>query len=76
MGNIHMCLQFLSFLHADTTQVVEILSHVRQELIYSTYCQISNVIVSYNGDSFWKFVWEMAQTQSVPYIGSFVKPFW
>ena len=77
MGNIHMCLQFLSFLHADTshtTQVVEILSHVRQELLYSTYRQISNVIVSYNGDSFWKFLWEMTQTQSVPYIGSFVKP--
>ena len=28
--NINMDLQFLSFLHTDTTQVAEILSHVRQ----------------------------------------------
>ena len=34
--NINMFLQFLSFLHTDMTQVVEILHHVRKGLIYST----------------------------------------
>ena len=30
-----ICLHFMSFFHIDMTQVVEILSQVRQELIYS-----------------------------------------
>ena len=34
--NINMYLQFLSFLHTDMMQVVEILSRVRQGLTYST----------------------------------------
>ena len=32
----NMHLQFMSFLHIDTTQVVEILPHVRQGSTYST----------------------------------------
>ena len=35
--NRKMYLQFITFLHTDITQVVEILSHVRQELTYSTH---------------------------------------
>ena len=35
-GNINIYLHFVSFLHIDTTQVVEILPQVRQEPIYST----------------------------------------
>ena len=31
-----MYLQFISFLHADMTQVFEIIPEVRQELTYST----------------------------------------
>ena len=34
--NINMHLHFVSFLHIDTTQVVEILSQIRQEPTYST----------------------------------------
>ena len=35
IGNIKMCLQFqfISFIHTDMTQAVEILPHLRQELI-------------------------------------------
>ena len=32
-----MYLQFISFLHSDESQVVEILPHVRQDLTYSTW---------------------------------------
>ena len=35
-GNINIYLHFVSFLHIDTTQVVEILPQVRQESAYST----------------------------------------
>ena len=35
-GNINIYLHFVSFLHNDTTQVVEILPQIRQELTYST----------------------------------------
>ena len=35
-GNINIYLHFVSFLHIDTTQVVEILPQIRQELTYST----------------------------------------
>ena len=35
-GNIYIYLHFVSFLHIDTTQVVEILSQIRQEPTYST----------------------------------------
>ena len=35
--NISIYLHFVSFLHIDTTQVVEILPQIRQELAYSTY---------------------------------------
>ena len=35
-GNIKIYLHFVSFLHIDTTQVVEILPQVRQEPTYST----------------------------------------
>ena len=34
--NINIYLHFVSFLHIDTTQVVEILPQVRQESTYST----------------------------------------
>ena len=35
-GNINIYLQFMSFLHIDATQVVEILPQIRQEPTYST----------------------------------------
>ena len=35
-GNIYIYLHFLSFLHIDTKQVVEILPQIRQEPTYST----------------------------------------
>ena len=35
-GNINIYLYFVSFLHIDTTQVVEILPHIIQEHTYST----------------------------------------
>ena len=35
-GKINMRLQFISFLHTDITQLVKILSRVRQEITYST----------------------------------------
>ena len=35
IGNIEVYLQFISFLHSDLRQVVEILPRVRQELNYS-----------------------------------------
>ena len=35
-GNINIYLPFVSFLHIDTTQVVEILLQTRQEPTYST----------------------------------------
>ena len=35
-GNINMYLHFVSFLHIDKTQVVEILPQIRQEPTYST----------------------------------------
>ena len=35
-GNINIYLHFVSFLHFDTTQVVEILPQIRQEPTYST----------------------------------------
>ena len=35
-GNINIYLHFVSFLHIDTTQVVEILSQIRQGPTYST----------------------------------------
>ena len=35
-GNINIYLYFVSFLHIDTTQVVEILPQIRQEPTYST----------------------------------------
>ena len=35
-GNISIYLHFMSFLHSDTTQVVEILPQIRQEPSYST----------------------------------------
>ena len=35
-GNIKICLHFVSFLHIDKTQVVEILPQIRQEPTYST----------------------------------------
>ena len=35
-ANINMHLHFVSFLHIDTTQVVEILPQIRQEPTYST----------------------------------------
>ena len=35
-GNINISLHFVSFLHIDTTQVVDILPQVRQEPTYST----------------------------------------
>ena len=34
MGNIKTYLQFISFLHAGMTQIVEILPHVKQELTF------------------------------------------
>ena len=34
--NINIYLHFVSFLHIDTTQVVEILPQIRQEPTYST----------------------------------------
>ena len=34
-GNINICLYFVSFLHIDTTQVVEILPQISQEPAYS-----------------------------------------
>ena len=43
--NIWMHLQLISFLHTDTTQVDEILSHVRQELTCSTWSIISWVLM-------------------------------
>ena len=35
-GNINIYLHFVSFLHIDTAQVVEILPQIRQEPTYST----------------------------------------
>ena len=35
-GNINIYLNFVSFLHLDTMQVVEILPQIRQEPTYST----------------------------------------
>ena len=35
-GNKNMYVHFMSYLHFDMTQVVEILPQVRQELVYST----------------------------------------
>ena len=35
-GNINIHLHFVSYLHIDTTQVVEILPQIRQEPTYST----------------------------------------
>ena len=35
-GNINIYLHFVSFLHIDTTQVVESLPQIRQEPTYST----------------------------------------
>ena len=35
-GNVNIYLHFVSFLHVDVTQVVEILPQIRQEPIYST----------------------------------------
>ena len=35
--DINIYLHFVSYLHIDTTQVVEILSQIRQEPTYSTY---------------------------------------
>ena len=35
-GNINIYLHFVSFLHIDTTQVVEIFPQIRQEPTYST----------------------------------------
>ena len=35
-GSINIYLHFVSFLHIDTTQVVEILPQIRQEPTYST----------------------------------------
>ena len=35
-GNINIYLHFVSFLHIDVTQVVEILPQIRQEPTYST----------------------------------------
>ena len=34
-GNINLYLHFVSFLHIDTTQVIEILPQIRQEPTYS-----------------------------------------
>ena len=34
--NIYMYLHLMSFLHIDTTQVVEIIPHVKEKLAYST----------------------------------------
>ena len=34
--NKYMYLHFMSFLHIDTTQVVETIPHVKEELAYST----------------------------------------
>ena len=34
--NMNMYLHFLSYLHIDTTQIVEILPQIRQEPTYST----------------------------------------
>ena len=36
-GNINIYLHFVSFLHIDAMQVVEILPEIRQEPTYSTY---------------------------------------
>ena len=35
-GNINIYLHFVSFLHIDTTQVIEIHPEIRQEPTYST----------------------------------------
>ena len=35
-GNVNIYLHFVSFLHIDSTQVVEILPQIRQEPAYST----------------------------------------
>ena len=35
-GNINMYLHFVSFLHIDTTEIVDILPQIRQEPTYST----------------------------------------
>ena len=35
-GNLNMYLHFVSFLHIDATQVVEILPQIKQEPTYST----------------------------------------
>ena len=37
LGNINIYLHFVSFLHIDTTQVVEIRPQIRQEPTYSQY---------------------------------------
>ena len=36
LGNVNIYLHFVSFLHIDTMQVVEILPQIRQERTYST----------------------------------------
>ena len=45
-GNKNIYLHFMSFLHMDKTQVVEILLHVRQEITYSTL-SVSWVLLSW-----------------------------
>ena len=44
--NIKMYLQFISFFHADMTQVVDILPHIIKELIYSTLSISGWVLIS------------------------------
>ena len=39
-GNINICLHFVSFLHIDATQVVEILPQIRQEPTHSNIVNI------------------------------------
>ena len=45
-GNINIYLHFVSFLHIDTTQVIEILPQIRQGSTYSTY-SISWLLMSW-----------------------------
>ena len=47
-GNKNIYLHFMSFLHIDMTQVVEILPQVRQELTYSTYSQYPPILHTVN----------------------------
>ena len=39
--NIKIYLHFVSYLHIDTTQLVEILPQIRQEPTYSTYLVVN-----------------------------------